>query len=103
MNIPLHERTLGRVLRDKARANGDRPFLWYEGRTFSYAEAYELSCSVAGGLKAAGIEPGQHVAIMMENRPETLWLNFALALVGAVAVPVNNATRGELLAYYVRP
>ena len=102
MNIPLHERTLGRVLRDKAKTNGDRPFLLYEGRTFSYADAYQLSCRIAGGLRAAGIGPGQHVAIMMENRPETLWVNFALALLGAVAVPVNNASRGDILAYYVR-
>lgn len=102
MKIPLHERTLAHVLREKARTNGDKAFLLFEGRTFSYAQAYELSRRIAAGLLAAGIEPKQHVAIMMESRPETLWLNFALALIGAVAVPVNNASRGDLLAYYVR-
>ena len=102
MNIPLHERTLARVLREKATANGDKPFLLFEGRKFSYADAYKVSRRIASGLLAAGMEPKQHVAIMMENRPETLWLNFALALIGAVAVPVNNASRGDLLAYYVR-
>lgn len=100
--ISLHERTLARLLRNQARAYGDKTFLTYYGRTFSYAEAYALSRRIAGGLMAAGIRPKQHVAIMMENRPEVVWLNFALALIGAVSVPINNASRGDLLAYYVR-
>ena len=102
MDTPLHERTLARVLRAKAASQGDRPFLLFEGRSFSYREAYELSCRIAGGLSAAGVGVKQHVAIMMEIRPETVWSNFALALIGAVAVPINNAARGDLLAYYVR-
>ena len=82
MSTPLHERTLGRVLREKAKANGDRTFLLFEGERYSYADAYERSRQFAAGLTAAGIAPGQHVAIMMENRAETVWLNFALALIG---------------------
>ncbi|WP_349607797.1 AMP-binding protein [Cupriavidus sp. DF5525] len=101
-NIPLHERTLAKLLREQACAYGDKPFLKYYGRTYSYSEAYELSRRIAGGLAAAGIGPKQHVAIMMENRPEVVWLNFALALLGAVAVPINNASRGDMLAYYAR-
>ncbi|MGN5477924.1 AMP-binding protein [Cupriavidus basilensis] len=99
-NIPLHERTLARLLRERAGAHGDKTFLLYYGQTFSYAGAYEASRRIAGGLAAAGIAPGQHVGVMMENRPEVVWLNFALALIGAVVVPINNASRGDLLAYY---
>jgi crotonobetaine/carnitine-CoA ligase len=102
MDTPLRDRTLARVLRAKAEANGERPFITFEGRTTSYAQAYELSRKIAGGLAAAGIGPRQHVAIMMDNRAEVVWLNFALAMIGAVAVPINTATRGDLLAYYVR-
>ena len=47
MTVPLHERTLARVLRDKAKANGDKPFLTFEGRTYSYADAYTLSSRIA--------------------------------------------------------
>ena len=90
MSTPLRDRTLATVLREKARSNGDRAFLLFEGRTYTYAEAYELSRRIAGGLSAAGILPKQHVAVMMENRPETVWLNFGLALLGAVAVPISN-------------
>lgn len=101
MDIPLHDRTLAKVLATQAQAHGDKPFLRYYGQTFTYAEAYENSRRVAGGLVAAGIKPHQHVAVMMENRPEAIWLHFALALVGAVVVPINNASRGDLLSYYI--
>jgi len=100
-SIPLPERTLARVLRAQAQAYKDKPFLLSSGRQFSYAEAYEHSRRLAGGLTAAGVQPKQHVAIMMENGPEVVWLHFALGLVGAVAVPINTASRGDLLAYYV--
>lgn len=102
MDRPLHDRTLASVLREQAQAHGDKPFLRYYGQMFTYAEAYENSRRVAAGLVAAGIQPRQHVAVMMENRPEVIWLHFALAIVGAVVVPINNASRGDLLAYYVR-
>lgn len=101
-NIPLQERTLARLLRERAGQHAGKPFLLYDGESFTYAQAYERSRRIAGGLAAAGVKPKQHVAIMMENRPEVVWLNFALALVGAVAVPINNASRGDMLAYYIR-
>ena len=100
--IPLQERTLARLLRDRAGQHADKPFLLYNGQSFTYAQAYEQSRRIAGGLTAAGVKPKQHVAIMMENRPEVVWLNFALALIGAVAVPINNASRGDMLAYYIQ-
>lgn len=102
MSLPLHERTLARVLYRQAQAFADKPFLLFEGRSFSYAEALANSCRIAGGLIAAGVQPHQNVAIVLENRPEAVWLHFALAIVGAVAVPINTASRGDLLAYYIR-
>ncbi len=38
---------------------------------------------------------------MMDNKPEILWLFFAVANVGGVCVPVNTAAKGELLVYYL--
>lgn len=100
--LPLQERTLARLLRTRAKEHADKTFLIYYGERFSYAQAYEQSCRIAAGLLKAGVQPQQHVAIMMENRPETVWLNFALGLIGAVAVPINNASRGDMLTYFLR-
>ena len=49
----------------------------------------------------AGIGKGDKVSLLLENRPETIWLHFALAKIGALPVPINTAARGDLLSYYV--
>jgi long-chain acyl-CoA synthetase len=44
---------------------------------------------VAAAVTAAGIRPGDRVAILMGNRPEYFELYFACARMGAIAVPLN--------------
>jgi len=48
-----------------------------------------------------GIVRGTHVAVMMDNCAEQLLLYFALGKIGAVTVPINTASRGDLLKYYL--
>lgn len=98
---PLAERTVGKLLAAKAAADGDRPYLYFEDRVFSYAEVDRISNRLANGLRGWGIAHGAHVAVLMDNKPEQLWLYFALCKIGAVSVPVNTAAKGELLAYYL--
>ena len=38
---------------------------------------------------------------MLDNRPELLWAMWGLGKLGAVAVPLNTAAKGDLLAYLV--
>lgn len=98
----MHQRTIGGMLADKARRNGDKTFITFEDRRYSYAEVDRITNRVANGLAAIGVGHGAHVAILMNNRPEVLWLFFALGKLGAVAVPINTAAKGELLAYYIK-
>ena len=98
---PLEERTIGHILADAATRNGERPYLMFEDEVYSYADAERLSNELAAGLAGIGVERGDHVAIMMENCPEYLWLVFALGKLGAVGVPINNAAKGALLGYYL--
>ena len=85
----------------KAKKNGDKTFLRFLDRSYSYKEFNEISNRLAHSLTSVGIEKGQHVAFMMDNKPEILLLYFAVAKIGAVSVPVNTAAKGELLAYYL--
>ena len=57
---------------------------------------------MAKGLIALGVEPGEHVALWMNNRAEWLFLTFAIARVGAVLVPLNTRYRTDDVAYTVR-
>lgn len=99
----LADMTVGRVIADKAAKNGDKVFLnvLADGRTYTYRDLDQLSNRIANGLLQRGIGSGSHVAVMMENCPEQVLLYLALGKIGGVAVPINTATRGKLLQYFV--
>ncbi|MGP0225107.1 ATP-dependent acyl-CoA ligase [Paenarthrobacter sp. NCHU4564] len=59
----------------------------------------EAVSRAAGTLVAAGIQRGQTVALMSSNRPELLDLVLGCAWMGAIAVPINTASRGEQLRH----
>jgi crotonobetaine/carnitine-CoA ligase len=101
IDYPLHQRSLNHVLRDKAARNGDRPYIFFEDRTYSYAEVDEVTNRIANALRAHGVEAGMHVAVVMENKPDELLIYFALGKIGAVSVPINTAAKGEILAYFL--
>jgi crotonobetaine/carnitine-CoA ligase len=83
-------------------ASADRPdagFFRMDDLEFTLADAYERTLAVASGLRALGIEAGDRVAIMSENRPEAVWIWFGANAIGAIDVPINAAARGRFLAY----
>jgi crotonobetaine/carnitine-CoA ligase len=100
-DFPLEHRTIGRVLAEKARRIPGRPLLRWQGRVFDYASAESLSNRYANGFTALGVRHGDHVAVMMPNCPEFLWTVWGLGKIGAVAVPLNTAAKGDMLAYFV--
>src|SRR6202011_6014988 len=53
----------------------------------------------AGSLMAAGVQAGDRVAIMAENRIEIVDAWFASAWLGAILVPINAAARGPQLQH----
>jgi long-chain acyl-CoA synthetase len=75
----------------RAEQKGDRPFLWAkrEGqwRPISWAEAARQVAAAAASLKRIGLEPGDRVALVSENRPEWLIADLAIMAAGCVTVP----------------
>jgi crotonobetaine/carnitine-CoA ligase len=100
-DYPLKQRTIGRLLADKAGRIGDRTWLIFGDRRYTYAQAHELSNRYANGFRGLGIRKGDHVAVMMANCPEFIWTIWGLGKLGAVTVPLNTAARGELLKYFI--
>lgn len=98
---PIRERVLGQVVAEKAALHGDRTFVQFEDRRYSYRDVDVLSNRIANGLATMGVKKGTHVAFMLDNKPEIILIYFALSKLGAVAVPLNTAAKGELLAYYL--
>lgn len=99
---PWRPRCLAEMLDAAAEPYADRPFVIGESRARSYGELREWSRRIARGLVAAGVRPGDHVALVAPNWPETVAVRFGIARVGAVAVPVNFQLRAEELAYILQ-
>ena len=93
---------LGDLPAAAARRWGAREALVCDGRRWTYGAFDREVDRVAKGLIALGVEPGEHVALWMNNRPEWLFLTFAIAKVGAVLVPLNTRYRTDDVAYTVR-
>jgi long-chain acyl-CoA synthetase len=75
----------------RAAGKGDAPFLWAkrEGawRSISWVEAARQVASLAASLKRIGLQPGDRVALVSENRPEWLISDLAIMAAGCVTVP----------------
>lgn len=83
----------------RAREQGDKPFLWakHGGKwhSTSWAEAADKVASLAAGLKALGLKPGDRVMLVSENRPEWCISDLAIMAAGCITVPtyVTNTER----------
>lgn len=95
------KRTLGQLVDEAAATWGEREALWFDGQRWTWSAFRAETDAVAKGLMALGVEPGERVAVWMTNRPEWLWLMFALGKIGACIVPLNTRYRTDDVAYTV--
>ena len=93
------ERTLPKILARQAARYGDRRLVTIGGMTLTYAAAAAAAAGYAGALADAGAKAGDRVAIMCGNRAELLLTILGCAWLGAIAVPINTASRGAQLEH----
>ncbi|MGH6614481.1 AMP-dependent synthetase/ligase [Sphingomonas sp.] len=83
----------------RAVEQGDKPFLWHKEEggwvPLSWREAAVQVASLARALKAIGLERGDRVMLVSENRPEWCLSDLAIMAAGCVTVPtyVTNTER----------
>lgn len=68
----------------------------------TYAELDQRVDRCAGVLWAAGVRPGDRVAMLAWNAPEVVELVHAVSRLGAILVPLNARLRVEELAFQLR-
>ncbi|MGA8115527.1 MAG: AMP-binding protein [Actinocatenispora sp.] len=95
----LESFVLGDVLSRQAQSHRSEPFLKFREGEVSYGEVDVMANRMAQGLIAQGIGKGDHVAVMLPNSADFVYVIFALARLGAVAVPVNTNHRGEVFRH----
>ncbi|MEM8547278.1 MAG: class I adenylate-forming enzyme family protein [Pseudomonadota bacterium] len=81
--------TLEHLYQMAAAEHGPLEFLIYHDERQTYAEVDAATRRVAQALQAAGVGPGDRVAIAMRNYPEWMLAYMGITRLGAVAVLMN--------------
>ncbi|MEK9797226.1 MAG: AMP-binding protein, partial [Alphaproteobacteria bacterium] len=83
--------TLPQVFFEKAGERGDAPMFWEKRynawQAISWARAREEVVALARELRASGVERGDRVLLVSENRPEWGLADLAIMAAGAITVP----------------
>ncbi|MGI9500425.1 MAG: AMP-binding protein, partial [Geminicoccaceae bacterium] len=91
MATPDFGRNLVDLFEKSAALNGEKPFLWgkVDGsyRPWSWKTARDQVHRLARTLRAKGLEPGDRVLLVSENRPEWPIVDLAVLRAGGVTVP----------------
>ncbi|GAC1579613.1 MAG: AMP-dependent synthetase/ligase [Sphingomicrobium sp.] len=83
----------------RAAAKGDAPFLWAkrdgQWRAMSWADAARQVAALSASLKSLGLQSGERVMLVSENRPEWLISDLAIMAARCITVPTytTNTTR----------
>ena len=77
------------MLAARVRRLPDHSFIEHDGQTLTYAQFAANVAKMAAMLWTRGVRAGERVALLSHNHPSIPLALFALARLGAVAVPIN--------------
>lgn len=93
--------TLGDLLLLAADRYPDSPALIFPGQRLTYGELADRAIARARSLQALGVKPRDHVGLLLPTSFEFIECLFAIALCGAVVVPMNARYKYTELAYVI--
>jgi fatty-acyl-CoA synthase len=95
-------RTLPGLIDEMSARCGNTEAIAFGGMHLSYRLLKEHVDLTARALLGLGLCKGDHIAILMGNRPEWIIIWMAINRIGAVAVGVSTWSSGQELAYILR-
>ncbi|GIP63249.1 acyl-CoA synthetase [Virgibacillus pantothenticus] len=93
--------TLGDTLSRTADRMPDKNAITYKSITLTYKDLNHLVNQTAHAFLAHGMKKGDMITVMSKNSLDFVIVNFALARIGAVMVPINYLLSLEDIAYIV--
>uniref|UniRef100_UPI00333F2EBC AMP-dependent synthetase/ligase n=1 Tax=Castellaniella defragrans TaxID=75697 RepID=UPI00333F2EBC len=99
-------KTFPALLAYHARVRGDRPAIREKDlgiwQTLSWAEVAREAHELAAGLAGLGVQPGDHVAIVGENRPRLYLAMMGAQCIGAIPVPMYQDAIAEEMTHVLQ-
>lgn len=97
--FPPEERTVPAMLLAQAALYGDRALCSFDSGEITFNQAVAMARRGAATLEHAGVKKGDRIALLCGNRSEFLEVFLGAAWLGAVAVPLNTASKGAQLQH----
>ncbi|MDB5723213.1 MAG: AMP-dependent synthetase [Alphaproteobacteria bacterium] len=94
--------TLGAMLRASAETRPEADALVFPDRRISHGALNRSARAWAKTLLAMGVQAGDNVGILLTTRPDFVEALFGIAMIGAVAVPVNARYQTSELAFLIK-
>ena len=89
------------LLESRARELPDHPALAFEDQRYTWREVDEQANQWANTLVTRGVNSGDVVALLMDNRPDFLFAVHGLGKLGAAAALINTNLTGGPLAHAI--
>lgn len=93
------DKTLVDLLHEAAGRAPEDIYARFNDQPVTYGQLHKESSTLAASLYAAGLKPGDRVAVMMRNSVSALSVIFGLSKARLIWIPVNAQQRGEGLRY----
>jgi acyl-CoA synthetase (AMP-forming)/AMP-acid ligase II len=97
--MALHEFTFCDIYQRNAEFFPDRTAFVFEGRRITHRDYLGRIRHLAAGLAREGVRPGDRVAILSQNSLEMIDLIGAVAMLGAILLPVNFRLNADEIGY----
>jgi acyl carrier protein len=102
---PANAASFADVLQGRAQAHPERVQIHLleqdSGEQISYGRLIERASLVAAGLRAAGLQRNETVAIMLPTGADFFYAFFGVMLAGGIAVPIYPPARANQIEEYV--
>jgi fatty-acyl-CoA synthase len=97
--IAPRSRTLPALLDELAARQPTHELIVGGDARLGYRESRERTRQLAKGLRRLGVKRGDMVALLMNNQPDWLLIDFAVTLLGATLVPISTWSRPREIEY----
>ncbi|OQR68544.1 hypothetical protein BIW11_04540 [Tropilaelaps mercedesae] len=93
--------TVPLLFTETAERYPDKLFMSSNEKSWNFAETRDFSNRVANHFRDMGLQPGDEVALLMENRPEFVMIWLGLSKLGVVTALVNVNLKSASLAHCI--
>ncbi|MFX1325859.1 MAG: AMP-binding protein, partial [Promethearchaeota archaeon] len=91
--------SLGKIIEVNANQFPQNIAIKYEDREYTYQQFNEWVNKYANHFISLGIQQGEVINVMLENRPEILFVIAAMSKIGAIASLINTRQRAATLTH----